>query len=133
VPTAIFVVFHRFGYSLSTDGIGVSVLLERPAKEDTPIASEDAVLDVEHHRYLGLDPGRRDLFVAVDGSEDHREQVTRLSNAEWRHLAGFTRAQKKRQTWLKNSGNIRDILRGKWFGLFLRSHLETVAEPILLI
>jgi hypothetical protein len=58
---------------------------------------------------LGLDPGRIDLYVAVDQDDN----VYRCSNKEYYDLAGFIRARKKRERWLDANGYIKAIVRSK--------------------
>ena len=108
---------RRFGFSVSTDGMSVSVSIRRKATEPDGVNShgfKDGLyipLDVEGARVVGLDPGRRDLFRAAHG-EAKGEGVS-CSLKEWRSIAGITRATKKRKTWLKNNANVQQILRGK--------------------
>jgi hypothetical protein len=109
---------RRFGFSVSTDGMSVSVNIRRIATEWNGVNShgftEDGSyvpLDIEGARVVGLDPGRRDLFRTAHGEEKGEGKSCSLK--EWRSIAGITRATKKRETWLKNNANIKQIVRGR--------------------
>ena len=60
-----------------------------------------------YSRVLGLDPGRRDLFVATDGDGD----VTRCSSRCYYHEAGFTRTQRTMRTWYDQDLQVQSWLR----------------------
>ena len=65
----------------------------------------------EGDRVVGVDPGRRDLFVAVGG--ETKEDVTSCSTKEYYALAGFMKARKKRESWLTNaSDGLLQVIRG---------------------
>ena len=109
-----------FGYEIVTDGRAVSVLLTRPRlspkvkkrqkkvkkKEDPAYDCTGIDLD-SYSRVLGLDPGRRDLFVATDGDGD----VTRCSSRRYYHEAGFTRTQRTMRTWYDQDLQVQSWLR----------------------
>jgi hypothetical protein len=110
---------RRFGYSVSTDGLGVSAHLLRPAPEWNGVNDHGFGQDGAFHplgvsssdRVVGLDPGRRDLFVAVHG--EHKKDKVKCSTKEWYSITGFTRAKKKRETWLKNNQELQKIVQGE--------------------
>ena len=107
---------RRFGFSIATDGTNVSVHLKKETPEWDGVNSHGFDKDGNYHpiqvgnRVVGLDPGRRDLFCAVYG--DQRRQAVSCNTKEWYSMAGFTRARKKRETWIKKSGDLRNLLRG---------------------
>ncbi|CAL8461438.1 g969 [Coccomyxa elongata] len=97
---------RTFGCEMQLDGKAVSILMTRP-KKTPPVPeqqeqkkklkkSEDPSYDCKnlqldsYDRVLGLDPGRRDLFVAVDRDGG----VTRCSAKRFYHEAGYTRTQR---------------------------------------
>jgi hypothetical protein len=109
-----------FGYEIVTDGKAVSVLLTRPRVEEKVKKCRKKVKKCEdpaydctgidldsYSRVLGLDPGRRDLFVATDGQGD----VTRCSSRRYYHEAGFTRTQKTMRTWYDQDPQVQSWLR----------------------
>ena len=106
---------------MQLDGKAVSILMTRP-KTRPPVPqqqkkrvkkSEDPAYDCKelqldsYDRVLGLDPGRRDLFVAVDRDGD----VTRCSAKRFYHEAGYTRTQRTMRTWLDRDPEIKSWLR----------------------
>ena len=106
---------RRFGFSIATDGTNVSVHLKKEVAEWDGVNRYGFDEDGGYHplqvgnRIVGLDLGQRDLFCAVYG--DQRGQAVSCSTKEWYSTAGFTRARKKRETWVK-SGNMQNLLRG---------------------
>jgi transposase len=66
-----------FGYK--TDG----------SKEYSPV-------DLKDRTVVGIDPNRKDLFMAYDG-----KQKFQVTGKEWRRMAGITEAKTKRENWLK--------------------------------
>ena len=115
---------RTFGCQMQLDGKAVSILMTRP-KARPPVPqqqdhkkkklkkSEDPAYDCQelqldsYDRVLGLDPGRRDLFVAVDGDGD----VTRCSAKRFYHEAGYTRTQRTMMTWLDRDPEVKSWLR----------------------
>src|SRR5687768_1395959 len=66
-------------------------------------------LDIhDDDRVVGLDPGRKYLFTATYG--DNKGESVRCSTKEWYSLAGFTRARKKRETWVDHNPTVKGIL-----------------------
>ena len=115
-----------FHSSIMTDGMSVSVNLDRPVYDwnginrygfDQEGKYDRFDLDISSDRVVGLDPGRRDLFRAVYG-EEKGESVS-CSTKEWYSITGFTRARKKRETWVENGGNMKGILRGGYSNITL--------------
>ncbi|CAG8627414.1 28884_t:CDS:2, partial [Racocetra persica] len=72
--------------------------LGKISKSDFNIRDGDCV--------VGLDPGRRDLFVAVT----EKKCKINCSTKEWHLLAGHTHARKKREVWIKGNNSIETIL-----------------------
>ncbi len=104
---------RKFAFSLQTDGVAASVLLRRVAEGDNEDAESSADSQftplslTEDCRVVGLDPGRRELFVAMDQSG----KVIRCSTQEYYHLAGFKQAEKKRKGWLDRDESLQAIVR----------------------
>ena len=69
---------------------------------------------MEGCRVVGIDPGRRDLFVAVD----QNEKVIKCSTKEYYEMAGFRKAREKREVWMNKNKYIQAIVRGKHFDFF---------------
>jgi hypothetical protein len=116
---------RRFGFSVCTDGMSVSVNIRKKADEWDGVNShgfKDGLyipMDIEGARVVGLDPGRRDLFRTAHGKEKGEGESCSLK--EWREIAGITRATKKHQIWLDSNANIKQIVRGK-SSLYLYKH-----------
>jgi hypothetical protein len=101
-----------FAYSIQTDGLAVSVGLQKKVGDDKEdIDEEGSNIDLDGCKVFGLDPGRKDLFTAV--GED--EKVVKCSNKEYWNLAGFVRARKKREVWLENNKFIQAVIRGELY------------------
>jgi hypothetical protein len=106
---------RRFGFSVATDGMSVSVHLKREVPEWDGINGHGFDRAGAYHpleaggRVVGVDPGRRDVFCAVYG--DQRGQFASCSTKEWYTIAGFTRARKKKEMWTEKSG-LQNLLRG---------------------
>ena len=62
-------------------------------------------------KVFGLDPGRKDLFVAVSSDE----KVVSCSNKEYWNLAGFVRARKKRELWLEKNKYLQAVIQGELY------------------
>jgi hypothetical protein len=115
---------RRFGFSVSTDGMNVSVNVRRKAQAWDGVNShgfnQEGVyipLNIADARVVGLDPGRRDLFRTAYGESNGEGESCSLK--EWREISGITRAAKKRETWLKNSMNIQQVIRGRLSIIFI--------------
>jgi hypothetical protein len=103
---------RRFAFSILTDGVGCSVRIRRP--EDKPPEVNDRGFDVngvycplvvDENNVIGLDPGRRELFVAIGVDR----KPIRCSNARWQEISGNTYAMKKKSTWMKANRRIRGL------------------------
>ena len=66
-------------------------------------------LNLEGCRVVGVDPGRKDLFVAVDQDEE----ITKCSTKEYYEIARFRKTREKREVWMNNNKYIQAIVRGK--------------------
>jgi len=64
-------------------------------------------LNLEGCRVVGVDPGRKDLFVAVD------QEITKCSTKEYYEIARFRKTREKREVWMNNNKYIQAIVRGK--------------------
>jgi len=114
---------RKFTYSICTDGMSVSVNLKRKVPPYNGInnygfenwgtnQARYVPMEIEEgDRVVGVDPGRRDLFVAVGG--ETKEDVTSCSTREYYALAGFAKTRKKREFWLTNAPDgLQQVIRG---------------------
>ncbi|KAI3656406.1 hypothetical protein MP638_000403 [Amoeboaphelidium occidentale] len=67
----------------------------------TDDSKEYVPVDLKDRTVLGIDPNRKDLFMAYDG-----KQKFQVTGKEWRHMCGITAAKKKRDNWLKKRNDI---------------------------
>jgi hypothetical protein len=72
---------------------------------------------LEGCRVVGVDPGRRDLFVAVD----QNEKAIKCSTKEYYEMAGFRKTREKREVWMNKNKYIQAIVRGKHFDFFFKN------------
>jgi len=107
-----------FAYSIQTDGLAVSVNLQKKVDDDKEDAEEGSNIDLNGCKVFGLDPGRKDLFVAVGPNE----KVASCSNKEYWNLAGFVRARKKRELWLEKNKYLQAVIRGELYFVNLICH-----------
>jgi len=87
----------NFGCYIETDGVSVSINIKKPIhNNDNDNSNKDFWnLDLTGKKVVGLDPGRRDLFVSADTNDN----TAKCSTKEYYYLANFTRNRKKRQKW----------------------------------
>jgi hypothetical protein len=101
-----------FAYSVETDGVAVSVFLQKPRAQGESLPNN---LNLEGKAVWGLDPGRKDLFVAAkqvqvqENEMPKRDRIVSCSTKEYYHLAGFTYASKKRELWVRKAPAIQEI------------------------
>lgn len=109
---------------IKTDGIGVSVVVERfglPKKRKqgpTLFAAQDDQLPSvpemasPNCRVVGIDPGKRYMFYAAvqDGGAHGVETARgiRCSSREYREMAGFGSAGRRTQRWIEADPTVRD-------------------------
>ena len=108
---------RRFALYISTDGLSASVQVRIARPTWVPPAvdwygfDEEGVyhpLDIrDEDRIVALDPGRISPFTGIYG--DSSEDKISCTKLEYRQRAGFTRAQRVRDRWLKNSPTIQRI------------------------
>ncbi|KAI3635164.1 hypothetical protein MIR68_006730 [Amoeboaphelidium protococcarum] len=98
---------RRFGYSLSTDGVQVSLHLMKPFQEaevnDWGFDLDGAYYPLEvgpNTNVVGLDGGRRCLYTTVSGEGRDDEQMCR--NVRWQEISGSTYAKKKKAVWMRH-------------------------------
>jgi hypothetical protein len=81
-----------------------SELEEKKRQENKSANSDSATWRRIHYtrsqRIVGLDPGRRDVFVAVD----RHNEVTRCSNGEMQFLSGRLFRQRQVEKWMRSAG-----------------------------
>lgn len=86
---------RKFAGEVLTDGKAVSIVLRKPKST----GSKTCQLDLDtFDEVWGLDPGRRDTFVASNENRD----VTRCSTRKYYEECGFKRCNKKIQVWYKD-------------------------------
>lgn len=120
---------RRFSHSVDTDGVGVSLHLEKPGKdnmgeEEPEILASDAVeskyaketrkLDAGVRaavipegilRRIYIDPGGTTMAACVlEGDCKEHPQTVNCGTAEYRHMASMDRMKQKRKKLLKASG-----------------------------
>jgi hypothetical protein len=110
---------RRFAYSISTDGVGVSVSIRRPVspaqteprtnaygfRED---GSFEKMAIEEGVRVIGIDPNRKKMAQCAYGPR--RGEHFGLTRAQWHHLAGYQSALAIRERWLKERKDILQFL-----------------------
>ena len=98
---------RTFAGEILTDAVGVSIVLKKPKTENAPkkerSTSKKLVadtrfeeLDIEAYDQIwGLDPGRKDLFVA----SDEEDNVKKCSTKEFYHCAKYKLSGRKNRRW----------------------------------
>ena len=123
---------RKFAGEVLTDGKSVSIVLRKPR---TPERTASPTPDVDAFEEVwGLDPGRREVFVA---SNDDGE-VKRCSTKHYHDITGYKQSVKKIQRWQKRSTPISDALESlprKRTGESesLRCYIETVLASLDLL
>ena len=100
-----------FAYSIKTDGLAVSVGLQKKVDDKEAVDKERLNIDLNGCKVFGLDPGRKDLFTAVSSDE----KVVSCSNKEYWNLAGFVRARKKCELWLEKNKYLQAVIQGELY------------------
>jgi hypothetical protein len=59
-----------------------------------------------------VDPGKTDVFVAVDGSSTNPHRVRKTSTKEYYDLCGFNQAKNKRRRWIADNDRARQLIDG---------------------
>ena len=85
---------RKFAGEIVTDGKAVGITLRKPKIPEQPRSRPHPD---DFSEVWGLDPGRREVFVASNDNGD----VKRCSSRHYRDMAGFTRSVKKIQRWQK--------------------------------
>ena len=81
-----------WGGEVLTDGKAVSIVLRKPK---SPEPSKTQPNPEDFQEVWGVDPGRREVFVA----SNRAHEVERCSTKQYYHMAGFKRSCKKVQMW----------------------------------
>lgn len=127
----------QFAFCIGTDGLATSVVFTRPRSDQSSDENGLSWTDKQNNdwsnsldqkvcsakikkrrtRFIGLDPGRRDVFTAVtDMNKD--VDIIRCSNAEYYTLNGFRKRLHKQRLWMEeknvnqNGLNMTQILLG---------------------
>jgi hypothetical protein len=58
----------------------------------------------------GVDPGKTDIFVAVDGSSMDAHRIRKTSNKEYYDMSGSNQAQNKRRRWIAEDERIGQLI-----------------------
>nr|CAG8511017.1 3069_t:CDS:2 [Entrophospora candida] len=82
---------NRFRFFVETDLVGISISIFKYGKKDS-----HGITNISGKEVIGLDPGRKDLFVAVD----NKERVVHYGTKEYRDMARFVQNRKKIKRWL---------------------------------
>ena len=81
---------RKFNFECLTDGKAVSIVLKKPKI----VAKKEKKIDLHDFPEIwGLDPGRREVFVA----SNQKKEVKRMSTKEFYHHAGFKSSNRKIQ------------------------------------
>ena len=95
---------RRFAGEILMDGKGVSIVMRKPHMASAPQQPHPIVVGSEER--WGLDPGRRDLFVA---SNQHG-QVHRCSTRQFYQEAGYRFSARKIHTWHSRDEEVREAI-----------------------
>lgn len=83
-----------FDDSLRTDGFDLEFICNRPKpKFQEGLTPKDvaAKVSLKDAVVWGVDPGIRDVFVAIDGGHKNAHRTRKTSTKEYCHLAGFNK------------------------------------------
>jgi hypothetical protein len=132
-----------FALGLCTDGVACSYYYQKRYVQQPPRAHNSYGFDKEGNygtlgeepesiKVVGVDPGRIDIFTAVDQDEN----VVKMSRKEYYSLTGMTKNQKTRNRWMKNNTDITSIIThcptAKTSNIEdLRSHCDHVKRHLL--
>lgn len=105
---------RRFAGEILTDAVGVSIVLKRPkprnaVKKERKKARQDPDKRVEefdidaYDQIWGLDPGRKDLFVATN--ED--DQTKKCSMKEFYHCSKYKLSVQKNRKWTDRNPEVK--------------------------
>jgi hypothetical protein len=86
-------------------GVNLEFLfLKRPYRHGEPKTPAHFKNWILHGRYRStiwsVDPGKTDVFVAIDGSSTNPHRVRKTSTKEYYDLCGFNQTTNKRRRWL---------------------------------
>ena len=97
---------RKFGGEILLDGKAVSIVLKKP-KTVAPKASKQVKLSLEDYDEMwGLDPGRREVFVA----SNEQQEVKRLSTKQFYHEAKYKASNRKIESWHKLNDEIAESI-----------------------
>ena len=82
------------------------------------------------HRYTiwGVDPGKTDVFVAVDGSSTNPHRFRKTSSKEYYDLCGYNQAKNKQRRWMEADDRTRELIDG--MTSLKTTNLENLREAI---
>lgn len=113
---------RKFAGEILTDAVGVSIVLKKPKSSCTiaPVKkgrkNKKANLHLDNRveefdidaydQVWGLDPGRKDLFVA----SDQDDEVKKCSVREFYHCAKYKLSVRKNRRWIDRNPEVRDTI-----------------------
>ena len=110
---------RRFAFTISTDGVSVSVHLRRPSypapqadrwgyrRQDEERIYVPVNID-QDDRVVGLDPGRKSLFGACWGP--NAEHTCTMSNGQWQEMAGHHFSNHQHKKWRRQNPEIQRLI-----------------------
>ncbi|POM74455.1 Hypothetical protein PHPALM_8591 [Phytophthora palmivora] len=117
---------RKFAGEILTDGKAVSIVLRKPKRHVLDKQSEKDSKTYNFGKVWGLDPGRRDLFVATNNFG----QTTSCSSREFYEDAKYTSSNKTTHYWIDHNPKILEAIHNmtspKTCSL---QTLETYAKP----
>ena len=96
---------RKFAGEVVLDGKGVSIVLRKPKPKRTSFASSEHMMMSKAERW-GLDPGRRDLFVA----SNQQQHIQRCSTRHFYQEAGYRYSARKIKTWQNGDAEIAESI-----------------------
>ena len=114
---------RKFAGEISTDGVGVSILMRVQAKKHEPEElqpkkarkkkfnskkqTKEAPIDIQsYERVVGLDPGRKSLFVTCDMQNRHLE----CSSKEFYQDAKYLESRRKTKKWMDRDNEVKEAV-----------------------
>ena len=97
---------RKFAGEIVTDGKSVSVVMRRPTRGEKEADEDQFEVVRTGSRLWGLDPGRREVFVASNEDGDIRRWSTRRFYEE----AGYKHATKKIAAWQQGDTDVKRVM-----------------------
>ena len=119
-----------FTRTIETDGTSLCVHFTRPkgVVGDAATSNAPALVDNERFRYVGIDPGRENIFFAAERLAGNKVKTWRLSRKEYYRASGAHDAICRSNRWNNNvRSELQRLAEASPKGLSLERHLEFVA------